>query len=233
MERDGMRQRLGVWRSVLCWCAVGLLIGGTTGCATKPSTEESGSPLASTTTAAPVESEPASRSTAQPSASTQSRSSSSREAPQTRASKPDSVPRESTPSERTAASRDGRIKGLFVDEATFADDVVDRVPKGRLTEVVKQSQMHGFLWFWMRMRCEGECLALARSKSRGIPITVTWLPPGKGKGWTNKTKITGDGFRVAFKTANILPGKWRVRVKSDGQAVCTSTGECEFTLEVK
>ena len=122
---------------------------------------------------------------------------------------------------------------MFVDEATFADDVVDRVPKGRLKEEVNRSQLRGSLWVWMRMSCEGECLALAQSKSRSIPITVTWLPPGKGKGWTTKTKITGDGFRLAFKTANVLVGTWRVQVESEGYAVCTSSGECEFTLEVK
>jgi len=260
MEWRGCELGNGIWRGIRYWCAIGLLVGGLPACSTTQSAEKTEPVVTGTTSVKPAEAERPARETPKASKSSERTSKSGSKTVKSQAAakekgseqataksdapirqpeagsqvakKPD-APLTETPGGGTAASSDAGLKGLYVAEATFADDVVDGVPKGRFKDVVRHSQVYGQLWFWMKVRCEDACLSFMKSKPGGLPISVTWLPPGAGKGWTNKTRITGDGFRLAFHTTNILLGRWKVRVESERGVVCTRTRECEFTIEVK
>lgn len=260
MERRGREMSQGIWRGIRYWCAVGLLVGGLPACSTTQSAEGTAPVIMDTTPVKPAEGERPARETEKPSKSSERTSKNGSKMARSQAAakekesekatakskapirQPESVPQmakkavvplPTTPGRGTAARSDAGLKGFYVAEATFSDDVVDRVPKGRFNDVVKRSQVHSSLWFWMKVGCEDDCLRLMKSKHGGLPISVTWLPPGGGKGWTNKTRVTGDGFRLAFHASNVLLGTWKVKVEAEGGAVCTSTRECEFTIEVK
>lgn len=259
MECGGCELSNGIWQGIRYCCAIGLLVGGLPACSTPQSAEKTEPVVTGTTSVKTAEVERPARETHKASKSSERTSKNEsktksqaaakeKESEQVRvksdapirqpevgsqAAKKTDVLSTETPGGGTAASSDAGLKGLYVAEAAFADDVVDGVPKGRFKDVVKHSQVYGQLWFWMKVRCEDACLSLMKSKTGGLPISVTWLPPGAGKGWTNKTRMTGDGFRLAFHTTNILLGRWKVRVESEGGAVCTRTRECEFTIEVK
>jgi hypothetical protein len=259
VEWGGCELGNGIRRGIRYCCAIGLLIGGLPACSTTQFAEKTEPVATGTTSVNPAEAERPARETQKASKSSERTSKSGSKTAKSQAgakekesekataksdapirqpeagsqvAKRADVPLPDTPGGGTAASSDG-VKGLYVAEAAFADDVVDGVPKGRFKDVVRQSQVYGQLWFWMKGRCEDACLGLMKSKPGGLPVSVTWLPPGAGKGWTNKTRITGDGFRLAFHTTNILLGRWKVRVESEGGAVCTRTRECEFAIEVK
>lgn len=260
MEWRGCEMSQGIWQGIRYCCAMGLLVSGLPACASTQSAEKTEPVVTGTTSVKPAEAERPARETQKASKSSERTSKSGSKTAKSHvavkekeseqaAAKSDAPLRQpeagsqvakkadvsltDTPGGGTAASSDAGVKGLYVAEATFADDVVDGVPKGRFKDVVRHSQVYGQLWFWMKGRCEDACLSLMKSKPGGLPVSVTWLPPGAGKGWTNKTRITGEGFRLAFHTTNILLGRWKVRVESEGGAVCTRTRECEFTIEVK
>lgn len=260
MECGGCELSNSIWQGIRYYCAIGLLVGGLPACSTPQSAEKNEPVVTGTTSVKPAEAERPARETQKASKSSDQTSKSGSKTAKSQATakekgseqarvksdaptrlpevgsqaaKKTDVPLMETPGGGTAPSSDAGLKGLYVAEAAFADDVVDGVPKGRFKDVVRHSQVYGQLWFWMKVRCEDACLSLMKSKPGGVPISVTWLPPGAGKGWSNKTRITGDGFRLAFHTTNILLGRWKVRVESEGGVVCTRTRECEFTIEVK
>jgi hypothetical protein len=137
----------------------------------------------------------------------------------------------------SAAPTNAQSSGLTIRDAAFTDDVIERAPRARLTELaLGPGGTPARIWFWFAIDCTGRCLE-SLPENRRIGLEVHWFYDTGGsltQRLVSPIEVEANDWRAWVLNDGLRSGRWKVTVRSSSLGrLCRSDDECDFIVEVR